>query len=152
MNSDRIEVVLDASGEPEDRVDQVRPSPGGDLIAYSWWNVADQRWELRTIARTGGLRRPLHIAAIREYVTPLSWTPDDSRVAAVQTGGSNGEVRLSLFSMNPETPAQVIARFPTGSITAASVSPDGRWIAYDYTPGLDDERDVYVARAFSNFM
>ncbi len=43
-------------------------------------------------------------------------------------------------------PEQVIARFPTGSIEAAAVSPDGRWIAYDYAPGLDDgERDIYIA-------
>jgi len=146
LRSDRISPVSTPSGWRDGSAEFVWPSRGGDVIAYTWRDFTEQRYELRTIDRAGGIPRVLHVPADRGYVMPMAWTPDGARVAAlVQTGGNMGPLSLSLFSTDTATREQVIARFPTGSIEAAAVSPDGRWIAYDYASGLDEGgRDIYV--------
>lgn len=148
LDGDQVVVVPNESGWGQGHVEFVQPSPEGDVIAYTWWNVPESRYELRTIARAGGVPRTIHAAGVRAYVRPLGWTPDGGRVIAVvsQSVDAGSAVTLSSFSMDPSPVEHVIARYTGGDVEGADVSADGRWIAYAYSPGRNDPRaDIYIA-------
>jgi Tol biopolymer transport system component len=144
LASGEVAVVPNASGWRDGQVEFVRPSARGDVIAYTWFDFSAGRYELRTISRTGGEPRIIQTDDDTAYVRPLAWTPDGSRVIASIDGEET--VTLSAVSVEPSRPEQVIARFRDGSVQAADVSRDGRWMAYDYAPGRNDQRDIFVAR------
>jgi Tol biopolymer transport system component len=124
------------------------PSPDGREVAYAWFNDkmrADWAYELRVITVNGtqpAKPRILHTADEIRWVAPGAWTPDGKSLVFVR------ELRNRKFELCVVTVATGAMRVlsPLGSpIMRTSVSPDGRFIAYDQpASGRSGPRDVFV--------
>ena len=114
-------------------------SPDGKQVAYAWFNK--DFYELRLVDLDGSEPRILYGNAEVEYVQPYGWSPD-------------GEI-LALFSIADTTNQIVLVSVADGSVSVLktmewdpqkmSLSPDGRYIAYDFPPKEDSpEHDIFV--------
>jgi len=99
-------------------------SPDGTSVAYATsaegaagWSVCRQR------ADGGG--PPQEIVPPGEEQFPLVWTPDGKFLISTQFGRSPG---LIVTSVDGSAPPR---RLLDAQVSAASMSPDGRWLAYD---------------------
>lgn len=123
-----------------------RYSPDGRTIAYAWWH-ADRplEWDLRVIAAEGG--EPRALVEDVWYVQAEAWTPDGTELAALlsREDGTNDIVMLNVEDGTQRLLKSLDWRYPN----RMDVSPDGRWIAYDFPPEeeRDTERDIYVLAA-----
>ena len=100
-------------------------SPDGSSIAYAasaegapGWSVCRQR--------SDGAGPPEEIVPGGEEKIPLDWTPDGKSVMVTLYGRSPG---LLVASVAAGTPTRKLV---DGQVFYASVSPDGRRLAYDY--------------------
>ena len=117
-------------------------SPDGRSVAYSWY-VDSAVTELRTIRTDGSQMRVLGGRPDVLFAQPFGWSLDGAEVLAVfeRRGGTveiamvsvaNGAVRV-LKSVGWQGPARM------------SLSPDGRFIAYDRLEREDaSTRDIYL--------
>ncbi len=117
------------------------PSPDGSTIAYQW-RRADDQYELRVAPATGGASRVIVAADPARYPRPLDWS-DDGRLLLVLSRSPDGARELTLLPIGGG-PARVVRRFPSAAPFAATLSPDGRFVAFDdLAPGAT-ARDVWV--------
>jgi len=118
-------------------------SPDGNHIAYSWWNNEKFVYELQVIdTETGNVNIILSDVA-SSYTQPLDWSPDGRFIVSLITN----EDRFSILAL---------VSLGDGSITIlksedwwftdnASFSPDGKYLAYDYTSHENDgKHDIYI--------
>ncbi|HLZ08521.1 MAG TPA: hypothetical protein VKT80_08040, partial [Chloroflexota bacterium] len=105
-------------------------APDGRSIAYGWFSD-DLKWELRRIGADGSGVRTLNTSDW--YVQPYCWTPDGkSVIALLQQSDAAGELSIIDASTGSKRVLQKLDwRAPAG----ASVSPDGRYLAYDIQAG-----------------
>jgi Tol biopolymer transport system component len=112
-------------------------SPNGRRIAFTRWEM--NRWNVfvRSADATGSAERLLDRMSIME---PLFWTPDGSGLVVheLPLGGSN-DPRVLLVALDGDLDEEVLLE-PSDVQRAASLSPDGRYVAYDSGGG----GDVYV--------
>jgi serine/threonine-protein kinase len=100
-------------------------SPDGNSVAYSTSAEGEGGWSVcRQRADGGGPPEPIIPAGEEKF--PLAWTPDGKSVIATQFGKSPA---LILASLDRSTSPRKIVE---AVVSGASVSPDGRWLAYDY--------------------
>lgn len=103
-------------------------SPDGQKVAYAWFN-REQIYELRVMAIAGGAPRILHCHEERRFVQPCAWTPDGRQI-------------LTLFFRQDNVSQIALVDAQTGRLRVLksldwtypnkmSVSPEGRWIAFD---------------------
>ena len=124
-------------------------SRDGRQVVYFWENTSGggNHWQLRIINFDGTGERVLVENANREitYITPYEWTPDGAFVLVVLSKRAGNEVALvDTRSGAVRTVKAMDWRVPN----RAALSPDGRWIAYDFPPDPDAiEREVYVIAA-----
>ena len=119
------------------------PSPDGTLVAYGW-NNADGFYELRIIGVDGSAPRVLYTNPAVPYLMPHAWSPDGTQI-------------LTMFVREDDSAQIVLVSVADGSVRVLksqdwrwsnnkmSVSPDGRYIAYDFPPVEDaPERDLFL--------
>lgn len=125
-------------------------SGDGERIAVAWYVDAADRHELRVVNRDGtGLRTLVPVRDSIRYIDPLDWSPDGTAIL-VGLGGEDRIWRLGFVAV-ADGSIRVLKTFswlaPGGEQTypKAYVSPDGRYVAYDYRSDVEAyPRDVYA--------
>jgi serine/threonine-protein kinase len=114
-------------------------SPDGRRLAYQ----SDREGDLAIFAQAADGSSPpsrLTTAEAGTIHTPESWSPNGSDLLfAVTKGGTNTLWRVSLASRHAEPFGNVVS--PT--LTSASFSPDGKWVAYNIV-GADRSHATFV--------
>lgn len=118
-------------------------SPGGERIAYTWFN-RDGFWDLRIIGVAGGEPRVLLASRELPFVEPQAWSPDGTYIlTTLSRADHNNELALvSAQDGSVRLVKQLDWRVP-GRMCFAS---DGEYIVYDLLTGEDaTTRDIYVS-------
>jgi Tol biopolymer transport system component len=121
-------------------------SPDGRTIVYGWFSMKGLRFELRSTRIAGpdsGKTRTIFSSPDVEFNAPQSFTPDGRSIATVLYRHD----RTTQIALIPTDsgPARVLKSFDWRTPNDLAVSPDGRWLAYDFPRNQDDpERDVFV--------
>ncbi len=119
-------------------------SADGKRIAYTWWNEADERYELRTVALEAGSTsaEPLVIynneSEEVRYLVPSSWFPDGDKLLLSLWREDNSS-QVAILSLKDGS-LQPVRSLEWSGLQSAKLSPDGRWIAYDATPSTEEEQ------------
>ena len=108
-------------------------SNGGDKVAFQWIPGPWQP-QLRVIGVDGtGERILIENGTVEiDYLTPLEWTPDDREIL-VDVVWMDGHRSIGLVSVADGT-MRTLRSFTgpeDGSAKHFSLSPDGRWVAYE---------------------
>lgn len=116
-------------------------STDGKQVAYAWWK--DNLFDLRIVSLGEPKPRVLYRDEETEYLQPAAWSPDGKNI-------------LVLFSKKDKTNQIVLVSVADGSTRVLktldwrvpekmSLSPDGRYIAFDFPPKEDSpDRDISV--------
>jgi len=137
-------LLIDTGGSG-DRIEHVAFSADGNQVAYTQFVAASGRYELHLLpidapSGTPSRRLPDGDAA---YNAPFGWSRDGTQVFALLSfkGGTNQIAAISTKSSTVRWIKPLEWRWPD----KASLSPDGRYIAYDapLTRGSRD-RDIFV--------
>jgi len=122
-------------------------SPDGKSIAFNWYKIKDDRYDLRTINIDGTGQNVLYGGEDVDYVWPCGWTPDGRHIVAIVVNNKRVS-RIAMISASDGT-ARTIKEFKSGAPGKLSLSPDGQWIAFDYphevpwkTPS--EKSDIYL--------
>ena len=112
-------------------------SPAGDVIAYS------QGADVRVVNTDGSGDRLLYEAAVPGLTSVEAWSPDGTWILALIMGRDTNRIAKISF---PEGTAQMVKSFDWRSPSQMSISPDGRYIVYDFAPdeGRPEARDIFV--------
>lgn len=123
------------------------PSPDGREVAYAWFNDkldSATAYELRVISISGVNAKPRTVYAPGQsrWVAPGAWTPDGKSIVFVREMPGR---RFELAVVDVLTSALRILTPMTSPSQRVSVSPDGRFVAFDQFPaGQPSLRDVFV--------
>jgi len=114
-------------------------SPDGKLVAYSWWSDKQELYELRVLATAAG-SQPRTLYSRREGPTiwAAGWSGNSKQLLV--TGGG----RIALLAVDSGA-LRVVKSLDRRGLGRTSLSPDGRYIAYDFPQaegGL--ERDIFL--------
>ena len=105
-------------------------SPDGKQVAYTWF-TSDPRYELRLISLDNPTPRVLyHCESSQEYIEPYDWSPDGKYILATLSGGTGQ--KIVLVSVAAGTVRTLKKLSPSVGLGGAAISPDGRYIVYDY--------------------
>jgi Tol biopolymer transport system component len=117
-------------------------SPDNRQVAYSWWIDKERRTELRVSPTNGGAPRTFLRVERGEYYKLFGWTPDGKQVLAVRRDGA---CQVALISVQDGS-VHVVKSFDRRDLSLnASVSPDGRYVAYDFPQGDNNgPRDIFI--------
>jgi Tol biopolymer transport system component len=120
-------------------------SPNGKSIAFNWF--LKDRYILRTINIDGTGQRDLCGGEDIYYIWPCSWTPDARHILTIVTDIKMLS-RIAMISASDGT-ARTIKEFKSGAPGKLSLSPDGRWIAFEYKNEVPwekaaEKRDIYL--------
>ncbi len=117
-------------------------SPDGKQIAYSWFNK-NNRFDLRVIPIGGEGAKPrvIYDNEQLDYLQPADWSRDGRQMAVILTRQDNTN-QLAMVSV-ADGSARVIKSLEWRYPFCASLSPDGRYLAYDF-PEREDavEHDI----------
>jgi serine/threonine-protein kinase len=115
-------------------------SPDGKHLAYCANFTSDGLNYIYTIPLDGSSERAVVVNSA-ELLAAMDWSSKDDFMVYWQGGGfPNGAYWIKKIDSDEEPVLMLEAPFATGS---ASVSPDGRWIAYSSNESGTDE--VYIA-------
>jgi Tol biopolymer transport system component len=115
-------------------------SPTGKEIAYTWLSQ-DLGYELRVVGSDGSGARTLHRNQKTEYIHPQDWSRDGENILAL-VYRSDGSRAVNLLSV-ADGSARELKRLEDDSPWKMSLSPDGRYVAYDFPQeGGVPERDI----------
>lgn len=117
-------------------------SPNGKQIAYGWFRGSGTRFDLRLIDVAGGAPRTLFDNADVEYVQPTAWMPDGKAIVAVLRRLDRSTQIATIATADGAV--RVLKTIPWRGITRMSVSPDGRWLAYDAAPAESSNGDIFL--------
>lgn len=121
------------------------PSPDGRQVAYAWFD-GNLGWELRVVALDGTPARVIYAHPEVGYLQPAGWTPDGRGVVAILTRRDN-TTQIAIVSAEDQS-ARVVKTLDWRYPAKASVSPDGRFLAYDLPPGeRAPQRDIFLMAA-----
>lgn len=120
-------------------------SPDGKTVVYGWLAAKSPRFELRAMAISGtdsGKPRTILTAPDIGFAYPRSFTPDGRVIASVIERSDRTQIALVPLSGAAPT---TLKTFEWEAPAHLSVSPDGRWLAYDLkAEQKENARDVYV--------
>ena len=117
-------------------------SPDGKQVAYAWW-AKDDFYNLRVIGLDGAKPRILYGNRDVEWIQPAAWSPDGKQILTILTkkDATNQMVLVSVADGS----ARVLKTLDSRAPAKASISPDGRYIAYDLPPNEgSSSRDIYL--------
>ena len=120
------------------------PSPDGTQVVMSWLNQ-ELFWELRVASVEGGAAHTLYRNAEVNWVEAVGWTPDGSQILALlgRTDRTNQIALISAADGSAQALKSTDWRAPM-----LSLSPDGRFVAYDFPPLEESaQRDIYLLAA-----
>ena len=124
-------------------------SPDSRTIAYGWMEESDDGfWDLRLINVDGTDQRVLYDPPGAEFGMPQSWSADGQWILAL-TFTESSMVRIELISV-ADGSARIVKELSDFESAApgvqplASLSPDGRFIAYDMGPVSGDGQNISV--------
>lgn len=121
-------------------------SPDGKSIAYGWYSDSTLSFDIRSMSLAGpdsGKTRVIYAAQPFGFAAAQAWTPDGRNVLGV-IQRRDRTTHISIIPALGGTPRRLKSfdwRYPNN----LSVSPDGRWVAYDFPPEeKNGDRDVYL--------
>ncbi len=117
-------------------------SPDGKQLAYAWYN-SDGFYELRLMGLNGSRPRVVYSNKDTGYLDSAGWTPEGKYILANfrRNDRTNQIVLVSVADASVRVLKTLDWRYPL----KMSLSPDGRYIAYDFQPREDSEnRDVFL--------
>ena len=121
------------------------PSPDGRQIAYAWFNERAQR-DLRVYSLATSSERVVYARDEVEYAQPFAWTPDGSRILASLARNDRAN-QIALVDVGNSS-ARVLKTMDWRSPQKLALSPDGRYVAYDFPRKEDSsQRDVFLLAA-----
>jgi Tol biopolymer transport system component len=119
-----------------------RPSPDGKQIAYSWHNK-DGVYDLRVVRLDGSAPRVVYSHPEVNSVQPHDWSPDGKQILVLITR-KDGVNRIALVSV-ADGSLQVLKILDWRYPLKVSLSPDERYIVYDFPPRQGfPERDIFL--------
>jgi Tol biopolymer transport system component len=124
---------------------QSRMSPDGRRIAYQLFR--DGLWALRVVdIETGSVRELLHHPDSAGWVDLGSWSADSRTVAvALFLDGSRNTPGSIVLADAADGRVERIASFDTRPAANVTLSPDGKWLAYQRPRSEDsDDHDIYI--------
>jgi len=134
-----------ASWDKGDFVDSPIMSPDSKRIAFGWWRDYDT-CDLKVINIDGTGERTLSADAA---ITLWNWTPDGRFILGITTQES--EPRRIVFVSVSDGAIRVVKNLGGLRPERGKISPDGRWIAYDFAQNEDTSvRDIFLLSADGN--
>jgi Tol biopolymer transport system component len=133
-----------AAGDTPQQAILSNVSPDGQLIAYGWYREGAE--ELRVIEVNGSEPRVLYRDEAAD-VNPEEWSEDGSQIL-VNISRHDGVRQLGLITVDDGS-LRVLKTLPepTTYIWESTLSPDGRFVIYDWPARADaEERDVFILR------
>jgi len=121
-------------------------SPDGKSIAYGWYSHSARARELRVMALVGpdsGKARAIYRASSLAFTGAQAWTPDGRNiVAGIQLDDKTTHIAIvPVFEGKAKRLKSFDWRYPNG----ISVSPNGKWLAYDFPPDEKSaDRDIFL--------
>jgi Tol biopolymer transport system component len=121
-------------------------SPDGRQAAYPYCGNPCATLELRILRLDdpGAPPKTAHQSEDTLYIQAVGWTPDSKKVLVKRTLRSDRNSQIAVISIQ-DSSLQVLKSFGWRSAGQTSLSPDGRWIAFD-APARDKEaaHDIFV--------
>jgi len=140
----------DGTGRPKygDFAQESTISPDGAQVAYSWWNHATDRFELRILTlNAGSSAKPRVLFGQPDvlWIGTFDWSNDGAWLAvAIEREGNTGQLGL----ISTADGALRILESAAGKVFPVNMffSPDSAFIAHDSSPGApaNQPRDVFV--------
>lgn len=142
LRTGKTALVTSAKGYDEGWVEYIVWSPDGKQLAYSWWDTTAERgstMELRVIARERGTPRVVHRMGADGWLQPYGWSPDGKTILVDYKGGNGGSLALINLADGAVRPLKTQHQAGT-----AMFSPDGRYVAYEYSAAGVTMRDINI--------
>jgi Tol biopolymer transport system component len=118
------------------------PSPDGKQVAYYWFNKNSVP-ELRVVGTDGSPPRVVFHKEEFNWLHPFKWTPDSRQVLTICLQKDRAAL-LQLISVGDGS-ARLLKSFGTYYPQNVSLSPDGRYVAYDLPPQEGAaSREIYL--------
>jgi Tol biopolymer transport system component len=112
-------------------------SPDGRQVVYNFVESKTNRTQLRILPLVGGSgSNPRVVGEYSSYISPLGWTPDNKQLL-VMTTLPEQTIQLGMVSVQDGS-MRVLKSFGWGALDSASLSPNGRHIAYTARKSTDD--------------
>jgi Periplasmic component of the Tol biopolymer transport system len=122
-------------------------SPDGKSIAYGWRMASANKFDLRVMSLAGSnssnMRRIAYPRPQQHFPEAQAWTPDSRNVLSVMDA-DNRTLDIAVIPVFGGE-SKRLKNFVRGYPDDMSVSPDGRWLAYDISPNkTSGDRDIFV--------
>jgi WD40 repeat protein len=121
-------------------------SPDGEWIAYVWIpaDIPDANIELQVRRRDGsGTPRTIFSPPDARWTSPDDWSPDGRTILA-SASREDGTSDMLLVPVDGGEP-RLLKNLGWSTARAARFSPDGRWVALDFSSRQDsNDRDIHV--------
>ncbi|HUS05668.1 MAG TPA: hypothetical protein VMZ52_05210 [Bryobacteraceae bacterium] len=123
-------------------------SPDQRQVAYTWFSAADQAYQLRAVSTQPGAkpREILSVAATHPeivYFLPFAWSSDGKGILTLTWSKKDNTSQIAWVSAadgSSKTLKSLGSR-----VGMASLSPDGRYIAYDARERKDStDSDIFI--------
>jgi len=125
-------------------------SPDGKQIAYDWYNE-QEFYDLRVIGLDGSKPRILYSNADEvDYVQACDWFPDGRQILALF---ERKDSTIQIVSVSAADRSRRVIKVLSALVPGKSwpenmsVSPDGRYIVYDFPREDSPEHDIFILAA-----
>jgi len=120
-----------------------RLSPGGEQIVYVGLNQ-DGGYELRVVRTDGSPPRLLYRNEETPYLWPADWSPDGKQIVA-GLGRKDRTIQIALITVADGSARVLKTLADWSSPGRITLSPDGRYVAYDgRQQEKSSERDIFA--------